>query len=451
MESLFPPTIIRILGGFAPFFAANNFLYFRGFVLAAMLLGQTRKCMTNIARVCFFVDRHIASWERFLSHYQWELTRLQERMVSLVQEHFGEKLFMYGALLAWVDTTLIAKVKGKMPGVQKWHDHSGNPDRGTSLVGHHWALAGLIGSSVVAGTVTELCWPSRARLISGKVHPVGFVDNAQGMAQAMNFWDAVCPLMAQLQTLLGGLPMRVVADAYFAKAPFINWMLALHIHVMSRMRHDAVGWDDPTPDSPLLPGQKKRGRPRTHPKPGKKWVVATLLDALSYETITVTLYGKLETLQIVTRDLWIRAVESQKVRVVVVKTKGRPVILLSTDLTLPPTAIVTCYGLRFPAELGIRNLKQFFGLGDYQCTGLLAITRYVGLSLIGYCIWQLVQVKEREAAWLQDQGVGTHFSFARLSRAVRRFNVGQLFSKSACDGEFQNYGDVADNLNRLFV
>lgn len=221
--------------------------------------------------------------------------------------------------------------------------------------------------------------------------------------------------------------------------------------MITRMRHDAVGWDDATPDTPLLPGQKKRGRPRKTPKPGKKWGVATLLDALPSETITVTLYGKLETLHLVTRDLWIRGVESQKVRVVVVKTKGRPVILVSTDLTLPPTAIVTSYGLRFPAELGIRNLKQFFGLGDYQCTGLLAMTRYVGLSLLGYCIWQVVQVKDREATWLQSQDGGTHFSFARLSRAVRRFTVGQLFSQSACDGEFQNYGAVADTLNRLFV
>jgi hypothetical protein len=34
-------------------------------MLGYMLLGQTRKCVTNLARVCFFVDRHISSWERF--------------------------------------------------------------------------------------------------------------------------------------------------------------------------------------------------------------------------------------------------------------------------------------------------------------------------------------------------------------------------------------------------
>ncbi len=278
--------------------------------------------------------------------------------------------------------------------------------------------------------------------------------NAEGVAQAMHFWDAVCPLMAHLHTLLGGLPMRVVADAYFAKAPFINWMLSLKIHVMTRMRHDAVGWDDPTPDPVLPPGKKKRGRKRTTPKLGTKWTLATLLDTLSHEMITVRLYGRLETLCIVTRDVWIRGVESQNVRVVIVKTKGRPVILLSTDLSVPPVAIVESDGLRFPAELAIRNLKQCFGLGDYQCTGLLAITRFVGLSLISFCLWQLVQVKDMEAAWFQKretQTTKTRFSFTRLSQALRRFTVGQLCAHSASQAEFQNNGELADNLNRLFV
>lgn len=109
-------------------------LYFRGFVLAMMLLGQSRKCVTNVARVCFFLNRHISNWERFLSQTQWDMGQIQRRLISPIREKMGEKLLVHGAYLGWVDTTLIPKVQGKMPGVQKWHDHSGNPDRGTHLV-----------------------------------------------------------------------------------------------------------------------------------------------------------------------------------------------------------------------------------------------------------------------------------------------------------------------------
>ncbi len=133
MDTLFPVAIITYINMFAPVFAANNFIYFRGFMLAFLLLGETRKCVTNMAGVCFFVNRHVSSWERFLSQYQWDINDVRLRLVTLLKQQLQDKLLVYGAYLAWVDTTLVAKVKGNMPGVQKWHDHSGNPDRGTHL------------------------------------------------------------------------------------------------------------------------------------------------------------------------------------------------------------------------------------------------------------------------------------------------------------------------------
>jgi hypothetical protein len=38
--------------------------------------------------------------------------------------------------------------------------------------------------------------------------------------------------------------------------------------------------------------------------------------------------------------------------------------LVSTDLTLPPEAIIQLYAARFPLELSLRDLKQYCGLGD---------------------------------------------------------------------------------------
>jgi hypothetical protein len=108
-------------------------------MLAFMLLGQTRKCVTNIARVSFFVERHLTRWERFISQYQCDLDGVQKRLVVLLMEQLGDKLIIYGGYLASIDTTLVSKVAGKMPGVQRWHDHSSNPERGEHIIGHHWA------------------------------------------------------------------------------------------------------------------------------------------------------------------------------------------------------------------------------------------------------------------------------------------------------------------------
>jgi hypothetical protein len=182
MEVLFPGIIITYIECFQPIFKAKNFTYFQGFILSFMLLGETRKCVTNISKICFFVNKHISSWERFLSKYQWDSNQVNNMVFSLIKEQFGEKLLVYGSYLCWVDTTLVSKTRGKMLGVQKWFDHSGNPDRGEYMIGHHWALVGLICSTVVGGEITTLCWPLLAGLISGHTAPIGFTVDVQGVA-----------------------------------------------------------------------------------------------------------------------------------------------------------------------------------------------------------------------------------------------------------------------------
>jgi hypothetical protein len=69
----------------------------------------------------------------------------------------------------------------------------------------------------------------------------------------------VVALVRELQQGVEGRPLRVVADAYFSKAPFLNPLVAAGITVISRLRKDAVGGDEPAP----VIGKRPRGRPRT--------------------------------------------------------------------------------------------------------------------------------------------------------------------------------------------
>jgi DDE superfamily endonuclease len=200
------------------------------------MLRTTRKCMTNIARTCVFVARHLASWERFLSTAQWDLRGVSQMLVKQLLQQLGASVYLCDALLVAAATTLVAKVQGKMPGVQKWHDHSRNPARGESLVGHHWALIGLV-SAWGAG---YLCWPILARLLPGQLQPLGFVDGPAGV-QRLDFWWVVVALVRELQQWVEGRPLRVVADAYFSKATFLNPPVVAGITVISRLRKDAVG------------------------------------------------------------------------------------------------------------------------------------------------------------------------------------------------------------------
>jgi DDE superfamily endonuclease len=384
MDTYVPTTMLLWLEGFRQHFPAQHFAYFRGYVWALAMLGTTRKCMTNIARSCVFVDRHLASWERFLAESHGDRRGVSQTLVARLLQQLGSRLYLWDALLAAVDTTLVPKVRGKMPGVQKWHDHSGDPARGESLVGHHWALIGLVS----AWGVGYLCWPVLARLLPGQLNPLGFVAGPEGV-QRVDFWAVVVALVRELRQYVGTQPLRVVADAYFSQASFLNPLVAEGSMVISRLRKDAVGWDDPVP----VVGKRPRGRPR---KQGRVRKLATVLKVEPITALTVCIDGKEEHLQVVWRDVWLRDV-THKVRGVVVATKHEPILLVSTDLTLPPEAIIQLYAARFPLELTLRDLKQYGGLGDYQCYTLLAIQRFVHLALTACGLWRLTRLQDQQA------------------------------------------------------
>ncbi|WP_349239091.1 hypothetical protein [Petroclostridium sp. X23] len=67
-------------------------------------------------------------------------------MFQLLLNLFPQELVFHGAIQACFDTTLNAKDSKKVPGIQKWDNHSGNADAGDYIVGHHWGVLGIIGS-----------------------------------------------------------------------------------------------------------------------------------------------------------------------------------------------------------------------------------------------------------------------------------------------------------------
>jgi hypothetical protein len=423
MDTYVPTTMLLWLEGFRQHFPAQHFAYFRGYVWALAMLGTTRKCMTNIARSCVFVDRHLASWERFLAESHGDRRGVSQTLVARLLQQLGSRLYLWDALLAAVDTTRVPKVRGQMPGVQKWHDHSGDPARGESLVGHHWALIGLVS----AWGVGYLCWPVLARLLPGQLNPLGFVAGPEGV-QRVDFWAVVVALVRELRQYVGTQPLRVVADAYCSQASFLNPLVAEGSMVISRLRKDAVGWDDPVP----VVGKRPRGRPR---KQGRVRKLATVLKVEPITALTVCIDGKEEHLQVVWRDVWLRDVTHQ-VRGVVVATTHEPILLVSTDLTLPPEAIIQLYAARFPLELTLRDLKQYGGLGDYQCSTLLAIQRFVHLALTACGLWRLTRLQDQQAPWLttataSPAGELSPLSCQRLHRALRRFVLRRIFAASA--------------------
>jgi hypothetical protein len=422
MDIFFPAQTLSLFQVFAPCFTAPSFAYFQSYLWALMVV-EGRKCMTRLARCVFFHQRDLSSWERFLAEHRWSLTAVTARLVTLVVAQLGAQLQVHGAYLLGTDTTLVAKTATRMVGVQKWKDHS-NADRGAYLVGHHWNLGGLISPWETRG----LCWPLVMRFVPGlKGARQWLVGDT---AELMSFWDAAIAALLEVMRCLGEASVRVVADAYYSKAPLLNGWRVRGIDLVSRLRKDAVGWDDPEPRPPRTRGRK--------PRDGRKWPLASLLTAVTPTRARLTLYGKLTAVVFVVRDVWLRDV-TQKVRVVVLEGAKEPLLLVSTALGLSALQIIEIYGARFSLELTIRDWKQHFGLGDYQCTTTLAILRFVHLACIAFCLWRLALVESLTAGWLQGTSSRVSLpeaplSFQRVRRALRAWATRQILLANATPG-----------------
>ena len=345
MESLLPVVLISYFEAYRPGLSKPNYAYFQGFVVA-LLLSHGKRTVTTIAKTCFFLERHLSSFEGFLARNQWDLPAVQRCTFRLLQQHLGERLKVHGAYLMGLDTTHTAKQAPKMIGTQKWHHN--NNQQGSRIHGHHWAIGGLI-----APLTRLICFPLRMRLISGNLNPCGFVATAQGLRR-LDFWECALGCVRDMKHLVQA-PLRVVADAYFRKAPFINPLLDEKVHLISRWRKDGVAWG--------VPVYSGIGRP---PKRGKPYKLAQLSQHFPLESVQVTLYGRLRTLQVVCQDLFLRDIEPL-IRIVVIQAR-QPLILICTDCSLRAEQITAMYGYRMAIYITIRELKQAIGLVHYQCT-----------------------------------------------------------------------------------
>jgi hypothetical protein len=420
MQQFIPLELLSYFLIFQTHFSKQNFVYFQGYLWGLLLTGG-RKTMNNIAHGCFWVDRNLSSWERFLSDNLWDVNAVGDTLVKLLLEKLGDNLKIHGGYLVCVDPLLIAKNGKRMPGVQKWHDHSGNADRGEKLKGHHWAILGLISFHQISQRYW--CWITKMRLISGKLNPVEFIVNPDGVARRADFWDAVIPLILDFKKSLGANLLRVVVDAYFSKVPFLSPLVAQAIHVITRMRKDAVAWDERIEDESNK-SFKLNG----------KWKLAHLLKEFNPQLLSVKIYGKSTQVEAVEREVYIRGFQP-KVKVVVVRGAKEPIIFLSTDLTLSAIQIIEIYGSRFSIELAIRDLKQHFGLGDYQCYLGIAIDRFVHLACVAYCVFRLFQIQEIEQSWMPKVSAScSAFSFSRLRRGLQHFAITQVLSQKSSSG-----------------
>ena len=238
------------------------------------------------------------------------------------------------------------------------------------------------------------------------------------------------------------LPVQVTyhaVDGYFAKKKYVDEVVSLKLHPITKLRCDADCLFLYTGEHP-----RRRGRKRKYD--GKvNWQDLSRFEYLG------TLAEE-EHLHLYTAIVWHKSLK-RKLRVVVVvnrkdPAKPRYIILASTDLELDGRKLVEYYGARFQIEFLFRDSKQFTGLTDCQARDEAALDFHFNASL---ATLNLVRAEE-----LCAQPCPAPQVFSMASWKQRKFNerllnlfIEQLaldptwVKKQPCYDELRDYGAIA--------
>ena len=169
----------------------------------------------------------------------------------------------------------------------------------------------------------------------------------------MSLYDWYAKVLEDDKVTLQRIGKVLVADSAFSKRPFIDKVMKMGFHVVSRLRHDAAlfyTWDgEPT---------GKPGRPRVK---GDKIDVRNIdmskVEMLELEETSDKAYAL---------KAWCKSLHRVVSLVIHELPNGVRRLYFSTDENMSGRDVVEYYTTRFQEEFGFRDAKQFLGLTDCQ-------------------------------------------------------------------------------------
>jgi hypothetical protein len=232
-----------------------------------------------------------------------------------------------------------------------------------------------------------------------------------------NLLDWYGNVLFERRETLSKLSSYIVADAFFAKKPFADQVLAIEMHLISRLRDDADL-------KYLFRGEQtgKKGRPRKHD--GKiNWanLKQDYFNVIQIDELT-TVYCAIVYSKSFKRNIKIACEFTTSD-----KGKVTHKIYFTTDLEMDAEDIIKYYRSRFQIEFLYRDGKQHTGLEHSQARSTNKLhfhfnTSLTSINIARVCHWLSLPKEKREAFSMTDVKTLYH-NMLLLERFIDAFAV----------------------------
>jgi hypothetical protein len=351
-----PASLMALLAVFSPLFTAPSFRTFT--MLAGGFLAQSGK-----RTVCGMLTGAGLSrlWPHDRAHYFFSRARWNPddlgiavaKLVISVLVPDGEPVE------ALIDDTLFRR-RGKKVWAASWfHDGSAQGPARTGF-GNNWVvLAVRVRLPALSRPVAV---PVMAKLV------------IKGTMSASRLWLAR-RMVTRLAAELPGRRVHVTADSAYAGEELKE--LPGGVTWTTRLRRNAALHD-------LAPERTgKRGRPRV--RGDRLPSLAKIAAAAAFSQVTVTRYGKTETIAAAAFTcLWYSVAGTRTVTVVLIRDKsktGYDLALVTTEENPVIARVIERYAARWAIEVAIEDAKQLFGTGQARNRTARAVERTVPFML----------------------------------------------------------------------
>ena len=416
LPDVVPASLMTLLAAFAPLFTAPSFRTFCG--LACGFLAQPGRrtvCgMLTGAGLARLWPHDRAHW--FFSRARWNADGLGAAAAVLVVS----LLVPAGAPVdVAIDDTLF-KRRGKKVWAASWFHDGSAPGPAKTEYGNNWVVLGIVVRLPFMSRPVAV--PVMAKLVIKETNSKSRLWLARRMAE-------------QLAAALPGREVRVVADSAYAGGELKG--LPAQISWTTRLRKDAALHGLP----PARTGRP--GRPRV--KGDRLPSLAQLAAAAEFSQVTVTRYGKTETVAAaVISCLWYSVFGTLPVTVVIVRDKpgsGFGIALVTSDRSATAEQVIERYASRWSIEIAIEDCKQVFCAGQARNRTAAAVERTIPFQIACQAVavtWYATaghdpaDLRERRAAapWYTSK---TEPATADMAAKLRRVIIAARFKASRRD------------------